>query len=89
VILGISPDRPETLRKWKEKLGLPYDLLSDPDHQTLAAYGAWAEKKMYGKTSMGVLRSHFVIDEQGRLLDAQIKVKPEESVQKARDFLLG
>ncbi len=87
VVLGISTDKPETLKKWRDKIELPYDLLSDPDHEVLEAYGAWGEKKMYGKTSYGVIRSHFIIDEKGKLVDAQLKVKPEQSVERAVAFL--
>jgi peroxiredoxin Q/BCP len=83
VVLGISPDKPAALKKWKEDEDLPYDLLSDPDHSTLEAWGVWGEKSMYGKTYMGVIRSHWVIDEDGTIIDEQIKVKPEESVEKA------
>jgi len=87
VILGISPDKPATLKKWKDKIDLPYDLLSDPDHTVLEAYGAWGEKRMYGKIHYGVIRSHFIIDEMGKLVDAKIKVKPEQSVERAVAFL--
>ncbi len=58
-------------------------LLSDPKHVVAEKYGAWGEKKMYGKSHMGVIRSHFVIDENGRLLDVRIKVGPDESVRLA------
>lgn len=87
VVLGISPDPPAALARWKEKQNLPYDLLSDPDHATLERLGAWGEKSMYGRKYQGVLRSHWVIDEQGRLLDAQVKVSPAKSVESAVAFL--
>ncbi len=87
VVLGISPDEPEALRQWKAKEGLPYDLLSDPDHTVLEAWGAWGEKSMYGKTYMGVIRSHWVIDEDGTIADEQIKISPKDSVEKATAFL--
>lgn len=87
VILGISPDEPKAQRKWKEKENLPYDLLSDPDHRVLDAWGAWGEKKMYGKSYMGVIRSHWVIDENGVILDAQIGISPKDSVEKAARLL--
>jgi peroxiredoxin Q/BCP len=87
IVLGISRDKPETLRKWKENKDLPYDLLSDPDHVVLEKYGAWGAKKMYGKTVFGVVRSHFVIDEQGKVIDQQIKISPADSVARAVDFL--
>jgi peroxiredoxin Q/BCP len=87
VVLGISPDSPETLRRWREKEKIPYDFLSDPDHVVLEKYGAWGEKKLYGRTYEGVLRSHFIIDENGRLVDQQIKVGPDQSVERALAFL--
>lgn len=83
VVLGISPDEPCDLLKWKQKQNLPYDLLSDADHAVLEAWGAWGERSMYGRKYMGVTRSHWVIDENGIVLDAQIKVSPQDSVQKA------
>lgn len=87
VVLGISPDKPQDLLKWKEKKDLPYDLLSDPDHAVLEAWGAWGEKSMYGKTYFGVIRSHWVIDENGVILDEQLKVSPEDSVMRAVESL--
>jgi len=84
VVIGISPDPPERLAKFREKHNLPFILLSDPDHQVAEAYGAWGEKKMYGKTYQGIIRSHFAIDEEGRLADYKIKVKPLTTA----DFLL-
>lgn len=83
VILGISPDAPKDLLKWKTRENLPYDLLSDGDQSILTALGVWQEKSMYGKKYMGVVRSHWVIDENGIVLDEQIKVTPEDSVKKA------
>jgi peroxiredoxin Q/BCP len=83
VVLGLSPDVPEDLKKWKEKKELPYTLLADPETKVLSAWGAWGEKALYGKKYMGVIRSHWVIDEKGYVIDEQLKVKPEESVQKA------
>lgn len=88
VVLGISPDPQEVLRKWKAKIDLPYDLLSDPDHQILEAWGAWGEKTAFGKTTTGVIRSHWVIDRDGTLLDVQIGVSPQDSVTKAMTVLL-
>lgn len=83
VVLGISPDEPNKLEKWKEKENLPYDLLSDPDHTTLEAWGAWGEKSMYGKKYMGVIRSHWIIGADGNIEDEQIKVSPAKSIEKA------
>jgi len=87
VVLGISPDAPEKLARWREKQNFPYDLLSDPDHKVLAKYGAWGEKKMYGRTYEGVIRSHFVIDADGKLADQHVKVSPKDSVARAVSFL--
>ncbi len=87
VILGLSPDLPDALSKWKADENLPYDLLSDPEHEILEAWGAWGEKSMYGKSYMGVIRSHWVIDEDGNVADVQIKISPKESVEKATAFL--
>jgi peroxiredoxin Q/BCP len=87
VMLGLSPDQPSDLLKWKEKEYLPYDLLSDPDHAVLDAWGVWGEKSMYGKKYMGVIRSHWVIGEDGTVLDAQIKISPQKSVEAATKFL--
>ncbi|MBK8022052.1 MAG: thioredoxin-dependent thiol peroxidase [Chloroflexi bacterium] len=83
VVLGLSPDEPKALSKWKTAENLPYDLLSDPDHKVLEAWGAWGEKSMYGKNYEGVIRSHWIIDENGVILDEQLNVKPVESVEKA------
>lgn len=86
-IVGISPDEPAALAKWKAKESLPYTLLSDTDHQVAEAYGAWGEKSMYGRKYMGIIRSHFVIDANGRLEDVQVKVSPKNSVSRAMETL--
>jgi thioredoxin-dependent peroxiredoxin len=83
VVIGISPDPIEVLQKFRAKHDLPFPLLSDPDHQVAELYGVWGEKKLYGKTYMGIIRSHFVIDEDGVVVDAQVKVSPTDSVEKA------
>lgn len=82
VVLGISPDEPAALKKWKDDENLPYDLLADTEHSVLEAWGAWGEKSMYGKKYMGVVRSHWVIGEDGKILDEQLKVSPQDSVTK-------
>lgn len=87
VVLGLSPDEPADLLKWKEDENLPYDLLSDPDHAVLEAWGVWGEKSMYGNKYMGVIRSHWIIDEQGVIADEQIKISPQKSVELATQFL--
>jgi len=76
VVIGISPDPLKALVKFRDKHNLPFMLLSDPDHKVAEAYGAWGEKKMYGKAYQGIIRSHFAVDEEGRLMDLKIKVKP-------------
>ena len=87
VVLGLSPDEPAALAKWIEDEGLQYDLLSDPDHAVLEAWSAWGEKSMYGKKYMGVIRSHWIIGEDGIVLDEQLKVSPKKSIEKALKFL--
>jgi peroxiredoxin Q/BCP len=82
-VIGVSPDPPERLARFRAKNDLPFVLLSDPDHVVAETYGVWGEKKMYGKTFMGIIRSHFVINEEGRIVDAQIKVSPKKSVELA------
>ena len=83
MVIGVSPDSRKKLQNFRQKNALPFVLLSDPDHMVAEQYGVWGEKKMYGKTYMGIIRSHFVIDETGRIIDAQIKVSPTKSVQLA------
>ena len=83
VVIGVSPDPPDRLQKFRAKNDLPFILLSDLDHEVAEVYGVWGEKKMYGKSFWGIIRSHFVIDEQGRVVDARIKVSPTESVELA------
>jgi peroxiredoxin Q/BCP len=83
VVLGISDDPTDKLKAWKKSESLPYDLLSDPDHAVLEAWGAWGDKSMFGKLFTGAIRSHWVIDENGILIDEQIKISPKDSVSKA------
>ena len=87
VVLGLSPDAPAALAKWIEAESLPYDLLSDPEHQVLEAWNAWGERSMYGKTYQGVIRSHWIIGEDGAVLDEQIKISPKKSIEAALKFL--
>lgn len=81
-VLGISPDKPEKLAKFRERDGLTITLLSDPDKQVLAAYGAFGEKKMYGKVVQGVIRSTFVIGTDGKVELAQYNVRATGHVAK-------
>jgi peroxiredoxin Q/BCP len=83
VVLGVSPDNQSSHQKFKTKFNLPFILLVDEGHTVAEQYGVWGEKSLYGIKYVGVTRSHFVIDEQGRLADVQIKVSPSDSVQRA------
>lgn len=83
VVLGVSPDGVASHQKFKSQHNLPFTLLVDEDHAVAEAYGVWGEKSMYGRKYMGVVRSHFVINEQGRLIDVQVKVSPQKSVEQA------
>jgi peroxiredoxin Q/BCP len=83
VVLGVSPDGKASHLKFKSKYDLPFTLLVDEDHSIAELYGVWGEKKMYGKTYMGIIRSHFVIDEDGKIVDIKINVRPADSVDLA------
>ncbi|MFP5316880.1 MAG: thioredoxin-dependent thiol peroxidase [Acidimicrobiia bacterium] len=78
-IVGISPDKPSLQARFDEKHGLGYPLLSDPDHAVADAYGVWGEKSMYGKKYMGIVRSAFLVDEDGRIAHAWYKVSPADT----------
>jgi peroxiredoxin Q/BCP len=86
-VLGISPDAPSKLAKFREKEGLNFPLLSDPDKTVLNAYGAYGEKMMYGKTTVGVIRSTFVVGPDGKLEQAQYAVKATGHVARLRKEL--
>ena len=89
-VIGVSPDTPAKLREFREKHGLPFPLLSDPDHKVLEAYGAWGEKSLYGKTVTGVIRSTVVIDARGDVEQAFYNVKATGHVAKLlRDLKLA
>ena len=83
-VLGLSPDKPEKLAKFRERDSVNFPLLSDPDKAVLTAYGAFGEKKLYGKTVVGVIRSTFVVDEAGKIELAQYNVKATGHVAKLR-----
>src|SRR6266567_86202 len=89
VVIGISPDGAESHRKFKTKYNLPFTLLSDVDHKVMERYGVWGERINYGVKTIGVIRSHFVLDETGRVVDAQVRVKAPVSVTKALATLQG
>ena len=86
-VLGISPDKPAKLAKFRERDGLTITLLSDPDKDVLSTWGAFGEKQMYGKTVQGVIRSTFVVDEKGKIELAQYNVKASGHVAKLRKDL--
>jgi peroxiredoxin Q/BCP len=78
VVVGISPDEPNKLAKFKEKYNLPFTLIGDPDHAVAEKYGQWVEKSMYGKKYMGVQRSTFIIDGKGKIAEYLPKVQPKK-----------
>jgi peroxiredoxin Q/BCP len=77
VVLGVSPDEETAHVKFKEKYGLPFTLLADPDHEVADEYGVWVERNAYGKTYMGIERSTFLIDSEGNVAKVMRKVKPD------------
>ncbi len=89
VVIGISKDSVASHVKFAEKHSLPFILLSDPDRKAIEAYGVWQEKKNYGKVSMGVVRSTFVIDEKGVVEKVMPKVKPDTNAAEILAYLKG
>lgn len=87
VVLGVSPDGVTSHQKFKTKYDLPFTLLVDEEHTIAELYGVWGEKSMYGRKYMGIIRSHFVIDEAGKIADARVKVSPDDSVKLALQML--
>lgn len=79
-VIGVSPDTPSKQKNFDTKHKLGYPLLSDPEHRIAEAYGVWGEKKMYGKTFMGIVRSAFLVDAQGRIASAWYKISPKNTV---------
>jgi peroxiredoxin Q/BCP len=79
VVLGISPDKPEKQAKFDTKYDLGFPLLADEDHAVAEAYEVWGEKKNYGKTYMGIIRSAFLVDEKGKVEQAWYKVSPKDT----------
>ncbi len=86
-VVGISPDKPAKLAKFRDAEQLTFPLLSDPERKVLTAYGAYGEKQMYGKTVQGVIRSTFVVDEKGRIAAAQYNVKAASTASKIKQIL--
>lgn len=86
-VIGISKDSVASHQKFAEKYSLPFILLSDPDLQAIKSYGVWQEKKMYGKTSFGVVRTTFIIDENGNIERVMPKVKPDTNAEEILAFI--
>ena len=87
VVIGVSKDSAASHQKFAEKHGLPFILLSDPELTAIQAYGVWQEKKLYGKVSMGVVRSTFIIDENGIIEKVMPKVKPDTNAAEILEYL--
>ena len=87
VVIGISKDSAASHQKFAQKYDLPFILLSDPELQAIQAYGVWQEKKLYGKVSMGVVRTTFIIDEQGCIERVMPKVKPDTNAAEILAYL--
>ena len=85
--VGVSPDPVATQKKFDAKFGLGFPLLSDADHAIAEAYGVWGEKKMYGKSFMGVVRSAFLVDEDGRIAAAWYKISPKDTIPELMKIL--
>lgn len=89
VVLGVSPDDVASHVKFRDKFQLNFPLLADPDHAVAEKYGAWREKNMYGKKSMGIQRSTYLIDASGKVAKVWARVKPEEHADQVLEALAG
>ena len=89
VVVGVSKDSVASHDKFAQKYGLPFVLLSDPELLAIQAYGVWQEKKLYGKTSMGVVRTTYLLDEQGVIQKVMPKIKPDQNAGEVLAFLKG
>ena len=87
VVLGVSKDSVASHKKFEEKYGLPFTLLADTEKEVIQAYDVWKEKKNYGKVSMGVVRTTYLIDEEGTIIEAMDKVKAKENPQQMLEML--
>ena len=87
VVIGISPDPPSSHQRFRARYNLPFYLLCDTDHSVAKAYGAWGEKKSFGRTYQGIIRSTFVLDEEGRITKVFPKVRPAEHAQEVLQYL--
>ena len=88
-VVGISRDSAASHERFAEKYGLPFIILSDPDLVAIKAYGVWQEKKLYGKVNMGVVRTTFIIDEEGKIEKVMPKVKPDTNAAEILEYLRG
>lgn len=88
-VVGISPDAPGAQAAFDEKFSIGFPLLSDPDHAVADQYGAWGEKSMYGRTYRGIIRSAFLIDEQGSIAEAWPKISPKDTPKKLLAAVAG
>jgi len=86
-VIGISPDAPAKQKKFNDKHGLGFSLLSDQDNAIAKAYGAWGEKSMYGKKYEGIIRSCLLIDEDGKIVETWYKISPKDTVPKALEAM--
>jgi len=86
-VVGASPDPIERQKKFAEKYGLPFPLLADTDHAVAEAYGVWAEKSMYGRKYMGIVRSAFLIDAKGKIAAAFYRISPKDTVPRLQEAL--
>ena len=89
VVIGVSKDSVASHVKFAEKYNLPFILLADPERKAIEAYGVWQEKKLYGKTTMGVVRATYIIDEQGMVEKVLPKVKPDTNAEEILAYLQG
>lgn len=89
VVIGVSKDSVVSHQKFAQKYDLPFVLLSDPELQAIQAYDVWQEKKLYGKVSMGVVRTTYIIDEQGKIEKVMPKVKPDTNAPEILAYLAG
>jgi thioredoxin-dependent peroxiredoxin len=89
VVIGVSPDSTKSHRKFKDKHQLPYTLIADEDHSIAESYGVWGEKTNYGRTYMGILRTTFVIDRDGKIAKVFEKVKPENHGEQVAEAVEG
>lgn len=87
VVIGISKDSVASHQRFAQKYNLPFLLLADPELQAIKAYDVWKEKKLYGKVSMGVVRTTYIINEEGRILKAMPKVKPDTNASEILEYL--